>query len=603
MKKIVFISFIYFLFTITHAKGARPFTEDQLVQEIEKLENATSSFSRDSLLVLYYNDLIERYNWSGKTTERDAYLAKLETCISTSLWPVSRAFLVRAKARIQDRNGDYTNAIENYHETIRIMEKNKYGGEELGYSYVLLAFNVLNNGNQREAWKLMEKSMEHSKTAKDKSVLIWALDFFGDNSLFNAKNLEDYKKALGYYLEVEKYLPESLVENQKGNSLLSLSQLYLKLDNQEKAKEYFEKCLAQENKKNNPNYMNLHHLYLGWAEYYLEKAEYKNARAYAESSLEYARKFGFAEFVNRSLKILYQTEKEGGNFQQALLYLEEFRLLEDSLSRDEVKKKYVELDKRFNFEKQQNEIKTLENNNLRLGILLLFLLLLSGVIILYWFKKNRQKVQELNKALQHRNLEVESALAEGKELERKKISERLHDTIATKISSLKWKIEAEEKNINPLLYQNLVMRLENLYEDVRSLSHEKGPLEFLEKGFKTATEEVFWNISKNMEAHFEVQIDETCNSLEKRIQFLLYQCTLELCTNLVKHSKPSFVQFLASKYNDHIQISLENDGIFGSTIKMGQGLKNIQSKVKTAGGTVEVIPTPSFKVSIAIPLA
>ncbi|MGR3810356.1 tetratricopeptide repeat-containing sensor histidine kinase [Jiulongibacter sp. NS-SX5] len=578
------------------------YSRDSLRTAISILQTQDQNKNRDSLLSIYHNELIEKLNYGG-LPEVDEALGDFEKAQKGFIWPVSEAFLLRAKARINEKKGDYLKAIDQYHRAVELMQNQNYTGEHLAYTYVLLAYCVLNNGDADEAWELFETSTKYSREVEDKSILIWALDFFGDNTLFRAKELSDYEKALDYYKQVEQLLPESKVENQISNNLQGQAKVYELMGNSSKAEEYRQRALNHAQSLDPPNYFNIYQIYTDWARASLKKGQTTKAIDFQQMALKAAKDFGFLEMVNRAIFDLYQLQKETGDTENALLTLEQYMVLEDSLKRTEVNEKYAELSREYEFEKQQKVIKTLENKNLKYSLAVLGVLLLAGGIILWLQAKSKSKIALLNDNLQERNREVEEALYEGKKLERRRVSDQLHDHIATKISALKWQVEAREEELPSAFYSPLVSNLESLYEDVRGLAHELRPLEFLDKGLKVATEELLGSVAAGSQAEFQVEVDDLIMTISKSLQYHLYQFVMELTTNLQKHSSPSRVKLEMKLEANHVLLHFENDGLLSTgPLKEGQGLRNIRNKVSEYGGDIEFQKTDRFTVQIAIPL-
>jgi signal transduction histidine kinase len=411
---------------------------------------------------------------------------------------------------------------------------------------------MLNSGNEAECWRLFKEAEPEALKLKNSSHAIWILDFYGDNTLFHAKTKADYEKALAYYKRVEELLPNSLIKNQIPNNLQGQAAVYELLKNKEKAREYRAKALEQA--KLIPNYFVQFFIYSDYAKAAEEERNYTEAINYRELAIAAADSQGYLEFLDRGYYELYLTYKESGDPAKALAALEEYLVLEDSLKRQEVNEKYAELNGKYEFEKNQLAIRNLENKTLRYGLITLAVILLAGLLLLLLQNRSKKKIAELNKRLSQRNKEVEEALYEGKKLERRRVSEKLHDSIATKISALKWKVEAREDQIEPNLYHSMVNELQNLYEDVRGMAHELRPLEFLDKGLELAIQELFSDLQEKSEASFEVILSPEIDQLEKSLQYHLYQFIAELCTNLKKHAKPKRVIFFLDVSTEQLRL-------------------------------------------------
>jgi signal transduction histidine kinase len=585
---------------LTTAKSETGLSRDSLARAIEYLETQPQTLVRDTTLMYYYNDLCEKSIF-GNDPLADERLERFNRAWKKSSWPIGEALYLRAVGKKYDKLGQYEKAVESYHGALKIMEEHKSAPEHVVYTKILLGFVMLNNGNEEECLRLFKEAEPFALQLENTSHAIWIIDFYGDNTLFHAKGKEDYEKALAYYKRVEELLPNSLIKNQIPNNLQGQAAVYELLNNKEKAEEYRARALLEA--KLIPNYFVLFNIYTDYADAEIENGNYPKAIEYRKLAIAAADSQQYLEFVNRAHYELYHTYKQSGDIRNALATLEYYQILEDSLKRREVNEKYAELNKKYEFEKQQLAISDLQNKNLKYGLMALVVTILGGILLLFFQARTKKKIAELNDQLSQRNREVEEALYEGKQLERRRVSDKLHDSIATKLSALKWRVEASEGKMENSIYTPLVAELEKLYEDVRSMAHELRPLEFLDKGLKAATEQLFASIAGQSNAVFEIEIDEKVGKINKSLQYHVYQFVMELCTNMQKHSRPSKVSFLMQIIDDHISIRFKNDGLLNEKpLKEGQGLRNIRTKVSHYGGNVRIEKDENFDLEINIPL-
>lgn len=582
------------------AKSETGLSRDSLARAIDFLETQPQSLVRDTTLMYYYNDLCEKSIF-GNDPLAEKRLERFNKAWKKSLWPIGEALYLRAIGKKYDKLGRYEKAVESYHEALRIMEEHDSAPEHVVYTKILLGFVMLNNGDEKECWRLFKEAEPLALQLPNTSHAIWIFDFYGDNTLFHARGKEDYEKALGYYKKVEELLPRSLIKNQIPNNLQGQAAVYALLNNKEKAEEYRARALHEA--KQIPNYFVLFNIYTDYAAAESEKGNFSKAIAYRKLAIAAADSQQYLEFINRAYYELYLTYKKSREVEKALATLEHYQVLEDSLKRQEVNTRYAELNKKYEFEQQQLAISDLQNKNLKYGLLALGVAIFGGLFFLIFQTNSKRKIARLNEQLSLRNHKVEEALYEGKKLERRRVSDKLHDSIATKLSALKWRVEASEEKIEKGVYAPLVADLEKLYEDVRGMAHELRPLEFLDKGLKAATEQLFNTIAEYSDAVFEVRIDEEVGQMNKSLQYHVYQIVTELCTNMQKHARPEDVLFTMQRKEEQLVIQFRNDGLMNmGNLKEGQGLRNIRSKVQEYGGNLNVKKEETFDLTITIPL-
>ena len=231
--------------------------------------------------------------------------------------------------------------------------------------------------------------------------------------------------------------------------------------------------------------------------------------------------------------------------------------------------------------------------------------LLPSIAIVYYFayyfntnsknlEKKLKEVQQLStekqETLQKQNAELQSALLQGQTLERKRVAADLHDNLGSTLSSIKWSLQAIDKSKMDTLelevHQNLSEMLEKAYNDVRFLSHNLLPEEFEKQGLVSSLKYFVRKINQNSIIKFELDIDENLGRFDKKIEFELYSICLELVTNILKHSKATEAKIALQSIENAIfmEITDNGQGVFVN-LSDGRGLKNVQARVDSLGGT------------------
>lgn len=120
--------------------------------------------------------------------------------------------------------------------------------------------------------------------------------------------------------------------------------------------------------------------------------------------------------------------------------------------------------------------------------------------------------------------------------------------------------------VNPLndYFENIILRLKNYVSKILPLNS------------------VDYDINVNKE------IETLCFSMEFRRNFFLIM--KEVLNNIVKHSKASYVIINLEKEKDRLKVVIFDNGIGFDTSKLsdGNGLRNINTRIKTLNGTCEI---------------
>jgi tetratricopeptide (TPR) repeat protein len=224
----------------------------------------------------------------------------------------------------------------------------------------------------------MRRALPLARMTHNTNNLCWILDFYGDYNYYGNFGIKNYRKALSYYLQVEKLLPFATSANLKADNPHCIANCYTQLGNEVLAAYYRDKALKYAQETNNR--VVIFAIYSDLAEIYENKKQFTRAIEYRKLSLDYAKKSGWKEMISRAENHIYQTYERAGDSSNALKYLKAYKAHEDSLGRVAVNQKYAELEADYNFEKQQTRIKTLElqalkqadKNKSLIGVALIF---------------------------------------------------------------------------------------------------------------------------------------------------------------------------------------------------------------------------------------
>jgi signal transduction histidine kinase len=339
-------------------------------------------------------------------------------------------------------------------------------------------------------------------------------------------------------------------------------------------------------------------VYLG--NYYLEKKDYQNALREAkmgEDALKIIKLAGY-EYVKN--KILYQAYKNLGKPEEALKYFEKVHAFDQEAQTKESLSQYTEWQLQYEDEKQKNKIQSLENQRLTQtrNILLLMGLFALGVIG-YVFWNNRK--------LKNKNEEIQFALLQGQTIERKRMASELHDNISNKILGVKMRVEMlENENFTQKErnnYQATLGFIDEVYADVRLVSHNLLPEELEKKGLGIAIENLVKKINLIGKTHFEVSMEIAQSRFSLRLEYEVYNVILELVNNILKHSEAKNAMISIFQGNNLLKISVKDNGK-GFDNKLvsfdSLGLKSIHSRIAALKGKVDILNNNGTEVFIEV---
>lgn len=605
MKKIVCILIFHFIAS-SFLKAQNPLL-DSLIHEINTLRTKSSSLQRDTSIILSLSLLTERSINLGDA-RKQYFLDSLKRFTKKSNWPKGLGLYERALGKQNDVRGNYSEALKHYNNAIQLLKK--AGGDpfELAYAYVLSAFVLNNNGLTNKCLEILNEALPYAKATKNKNNLCWIYDFLGDYNYYDSFGIRNYKKALYYYQEVEKNIPYTTSPTLKADNPHCLANAYMKLGDEKRANEYRDKALKIAKFYNNR--VVIFATYADLADIYQQRKQYDKAIEYRKASLDYARQSGWKEMESRAENYIYNTYKLAGDYKNALQYFEAHKAHEDSLGRFSVQKSYNELQTKYEAEKQRLRIKDLENEKLIQTRNLLVGLSILGILLTGFILWSNSKLKTKNEELKTKNKEIESALLKGQTIERKRVASELHDNLNTKIAALRWRLEALDTSKYPeadqKIHVSLLQMLEDVYADIRLISHNLLPAELETQGIGAALQKLTKKLNHNTKTHFHLITNDFAQRLEPKVEYQLYSIALELVNNVLKHAQAQQVWVSISKNNEHIILTVSDDGV-GFQQKQspeGVGLRNISSRVEALQGKwqVESKPNSGTKVTVEVPV-
>ncbi|GAB2800092.1 ATP-binding protein [Rhabdobacter roseus] len=578
-------------------------TLDTLIGKIGRLRHENASLSRDTTLILTLSLLTERL-YNQNNPQADAYLDTLQTTTRQLPWAKGEGLYLRALGKKHDVQGKYPVAFDYYSQAIAALEK--VGGDpyELTYAYILAAFVLNNNGMTDKCITYLQKALPLARSTHNTNNLCWILDFFGDYNYYDSFGVRNYRKALYYYKEVEKYLPRSTSPNLQADNPHGLANCYLRLGDEKKAEAYRNKALEVARKINNR--VVIFAIYADLAAIHEDKAEYAQAIAYRQQSLDFARQSGWKEMESRAENYLYQTYKRAGDYRNALRYFEQHKAHEDSLGRYDVQKQYAELQTRYQAEKQQLRIQELENESLIQLRNFLGLSLLLGVLVLSVVGWTNRRLRAKNELLLTKTREIEEAQARGQTLERKRVAGELHDNLNTKVAAIRWRLEAmSKKGWTPLdqkIHGELLGMMNDVYADIRLISHNLLPVELETQGLSSALQKLVATLNASNRIKFYYVGSGQEQRLSPHLEHQLYSVALELVNNIIKHSKAQKAWISLTYQSEATILTVSDNGVGFDTqaYAEGVGLRNISTRVESLKGTWQVDSKPALGTKIIV---
>jgi signal transduction histidine kinase len=341
------------------------------------------------------------------------------------------------------------------------------------------------------------------------------------------------------------------------------------------------------------------------SEYHLAQNDTIKALAYANEARLEAHNNKIFEDELKALQLLARIDPK-----RESVYDDRFIKLTDSLQSKEraTRNKYARIE--FETEEITNQKNDIEAERNRISsqrwIILgfsLFLILIS--ILAYITKLQHTKNKELqfekdqqiaNEEIYQLMLDQQNKIDEGRQKEKKRISQELHDGVMSKLTSTRLNLFILSKKTDEETIKKCLMHIEgiqNIEKEIRSISHDLAQDIFSGKdSFKTIVAELFeqQKTISNVDCHLEIEDKINWDTIESTTKMNLYRIFQEALQNIHKYAKAKNIVASITKHNDTINVDITDDGVGFDVkkLKEGIGLKNMYSRIKTVQGTIDI---------------
>ncbi|WCO01354.1 ATP-binding protein [Psychroserpens ponticola] len=338
---------------------------------------------------------------------------------------------------------------------------------------------------------------------------------------------------------------------------------------------------------------------IDFSKFYLHQKEYDSSLKYATTAYKISKDISSNEILLEVLKVLSKL-KEGEN---GKAYLNEHIKLSDSLLN-------IERNVRNKFARIEFETDKIEEENARISIQRMWLIIVSTVLLITLFllyiiisQRTKNKELQFEKDQQKANEEIynlmlsqQDKVDEARANEKKRISQEMHDGILGRLFGTRLSLdslnfsEGKEAIQNRATYIKELMTIEN---DIRKISHDLNTDFVSGSGFMDIVSEM---IEKQTNAYqlkhqFDFTDDVSWEIVSNKNKINIYRIIQESLQNIYKHAKADAVKISFQLKNNVILLSISDDGqgFDVNKSKKGIGIKNINARVIELEGTVDFI--------------
>ncbi len=203
------------------------------------------------------------------------------------------------------------------------------------------------------------------------------------------------------------------------------------------------------------------------------------------------------------------------------------------------------------------------------------------------------------------------AFIERIDAERQRISMALHDSAGSIITGLRANLQMVKGDYQNISednhYKESINLSYRLQEEIRNISNDLLPNSILKLGLPSEIKRLLRDIEKTYKIKTSFEDSENTDfSIDNKIIFHLYYIIREALDNIVKYAEASEILVQYFKYEDEIQLLIEDNGtgfdFEKEKLKSGNGLRNMALRVSWINGSIDIYSEEGTSITINIPL-
>lgn len=178
---------------------------------------------------------------------------------------------------------------------------------------------------------------------------------------------------------------------------------------------------------------------------------------------------------------------------------------------------------------------------------------------------------------------------QGEENERKRISRELHDSLGVLLSTIKLSLEQTRERVgrDNLEVKRSIELIDKSISEVRYISQNLQPVLFAEFGLVKTLEDILPQVNElNKTLEIRLLNNGYTSQLNRSIELILFRVIMEQVNNIIRHAQASEAIIQLVVVDEHLLISIEDNGIgFEPQIpSKGLGLSNSLYRVQSLNG-------------------
>ena len=359
---------------------------------------------------------------------------------------------------------------------------------------------------------------------------------------------------------------------------------------------------------------------------YLKLHETVSAKKYLDTVLLLSQSSDLKMRKKSAYEGLADWSEQTGNFKDAVGYLKQAALLNDSILTEDNKKQIASLEMKYQVANKENEIKALQgekevqqltikqksNFNYFLTAGLLALLIILFLSARGYKQKQKLQQQRISELETEKKLAATESVLKGEEQERTRLAKDLHDGLGGMLSGIKYSLNTMKGNLvmtpeNAQAFERSMDMLDSSIKEMRRVAHNMMPEALVKFGLDTALKDFCSDINQSGALKVNYQSIGMDNEvIDQTTAITIYRIVQELINNTMKHAAAKNAIVQITKSGAHLSVTVEDDGKGFDTVILqrakGIGWANIQSRVDFLKGTMDVQSAEGKGTSVHIEL-
>ncbi|HSK12759.1 MAG TPA: sensor histidine kinase [Phnomibacter sp.] len=555
------------------------------------------------------------YNLSGERDKEIANIMRAIDLLSSSDHPKARGELASCYGNLST----YYRMLENFDSAVNASLKAIAIMEEIGNNRKLVTA-CINLAMLYQALELPEKQMEYvsralgyaKKTGEHKDLLLAYLQF---GLYYTANN--DHQRAKTYVDSSAPYYNEQMDFSTRQNYTLARAGTYQNLKMYDSALRYYK--ISYEEAKKIGSRWNICEPVMQIGYIYQQMENYGEAEKHVRIGLEVAEADSIRFFMKQGYGMLSDIYAATGNYKGAYEFRLKYDDIKDSILSEDRKKYTLDLEKRYETEKKDAQLK-LHQAELQKRRILNYslmggaagLLLLLGLAYRNYGHKQALQQQRIAELETEKLLTASEAVMKGEEQERSRLAKDLHDGLGGMLSGIKHTMSAMQENLvmteeNEKAFARSMDMLDSSIREMRRVAHNLMPETLVKFGLDTALRDFCNEIDQSGVLKVTYHSIGLYNaSIGDSTSISIYRIIQELMNNTIKHAAATSALVQVSMIDSRISMTVEDDGIgFDTSILQGAkgiGWANIRSRVDLMKGQMDIRSGPNSGTSVHIEL-